>query len=30
MASLYDWDTTAANNEQGRALLEAFNFPFRK
>jgi large subunit ribosomal protein L5 len=22
--------TTAANNEQGRALLEAFNFPFRK
>ena len=22
--------TTAVNNEQGRALLEAFNFPFRK
>jgi len=22
--------TTAENNEQGRALLEAFNFPFRK
>jgi large subunit ribosomal protein L5 len=22
--------TTAANDEQGRALLEAFNFPFRK
>jgi large subunit ribosomal protein L5 len=22
--------TTAKNNEQGRALLEAFNFPFRK
>ena len=22
--------TTATNNEQGRALLEAFNFPFRK
>ena len=22
--------TTAMNNEQGRALLEAFNFPFRK
>jgi large subunit ribosomal protein L5 len=22
--------TTALNNEQGRALLEAFNFPFRK
>jgi large subunit ribosomal protein L5 len=22
--------TTAATNEQGRALLEAFNFPFRK
>ena len=22
--------TTAGTNEQGRALLEAFNFPFRK
>jgi large subunit ribosomal protein L5 len=22
--------TTAANDDQGRALLEAFNFPFRK
>jgi large subunit ribosomal protein L5 len=22
--------TTAETNEQGRALLEAFNFPFRK
>ena len=22
--------TSAVNNEQGRALLEAFNFPFRK
>jgi large subunit ribosomal protein L5 len=22
--------TTAADDEQGRALLEAFNFPFRK
>jgi large subunit ribosomal protein L5 len=22
--------TTATTNEQGRALLEAFNFPFRK
>jgi large subunit ribosomal protein L5 len=22
--------TTAKTNEQGRALLEAFNFPFRK
>jgi large subunit ribosomal protein L5 len=22
--------TTATDNEQGRALLEAFNFPFRK
>jgi len=22
--------TTAVDNEQGRALLEAFNFPFRK
>ena len=22
--------TTARDNEQGRALLEAFNFPFRK
>ena len=22
--------TTAKNDEQGRALLEAFNFPFRK
>ena len=22
--------TTASDNEQGRALLEAFNFPFRK
>jgi large subunit ribosomal protein L5 len=22
--------TTAANDEQGRALLEAFKFPFRK